>query len=417
MAKQAITELTTNLNNMQAYGDVAIGQGNLLKANMDKAGNDIKTYINDTLIPALNGNDGSKMIGHQSENIVANNINEAIEEIFAALQSSVQGQIPDGTISNAKLATDVKIGSLASLTTSEKSSVVAAINEVVTDVGIANQDADTAIDLAIYSGTVYNASGSTNAYAISRPFDGFDYTEANTGKIIHFNPNITNTGACTLNVTQDSVELGAKAIKKADSIGSFIDLESSDIKKNAPVQVMWNYANDFFVYAPKGGSNIKSIQHIGATILNANSSSTTPISSVNTSNSVLLATYRSLTQNNPLNSMATFSFTSSNMTATRSGTSDNVDYSATIIEYKNIKKIQRISTTMAAGSATFKDISIEEIDPLKSFVVIFTRSADPTNANYANYNTFFQLSSDNVRVFAKAITYTMVIEMQIVEFE
>ena len=47
---------------------------------------------------------------------------------------SVAGVVGDGTVTNAKLATDVKVGSLASLTTTEKASLVGAINELVTSI-------------------------------------------------------------------------------------------------------------------------------------------------------------------------------------------------------------------------------------------------------------------------------------------
>lgn len=48
------------------------------------------------------------------------------------------GSIGAGLISNTELATDVKVGSLAALTTSTTSNVVAAINELVLDVGVAS---------------------------------------------------------------------------------------------------------------------------------------------------------------------------------------------------------------------------------------------------------------------------------------
>ena len=42
------------------------------------------------------------------------------------------GFVPaNSSVTNAKLATDVKVGSVAALTTTEKSNVVAAINELV----------------------------------------------------------------------------------------------------------------------------------------------------------------------------------------------------------------------------------------------------------------------------------------------
>ena len=53
----------------------------------------------------------------------------------------------DGAITNAKLATDVKVGSLAALTTTAKASVQAAINEVNAKVATV-QAASTASDVA-----------------------------------------------------------------------------------------------------------------------------------------------------------------------------------------------------------------------------------------------------------------------------
>ena len=50
----------------------------------------------------------------------------------------VLGQITDNSLTNAKLATDIKVGSLASLTTTEKGSVVGAINELDSDFGTLN---------------------------------------------------------------------------------------------------------------------------------------------------------------------------------------------------------------------------------------------------------------------------------------
>jgi hypothetical protein len=55
----------------------------------------------------------------------------------------VLGQIPDDTLTNAKLGTDIKVGSLAALTTTDKTSVVAAINENVSTVSMHSADSVT----------------------------------------------------------------------------------------------------------------------------------------------------------------------------------------------------------------------------------------------------------------------------------
>jgi len=57
------------------------------------------------------------------------------------------GTVADGAVTNAKLATDVKVGSLATLDTTEKTSVVGAINEVNTNTDTANTSIGTLANL------------------------------------------------------------------------------------------------------------------------------------------------------------------------------------------------------------------------------------------------------------------------------
>lgn len=52
-----------------------------------------------------------------------------LEWLYTQIINVTLGQIVDGSLTNAKLATDIKVGSLAALTTTDKSSVVASINE------------------------------------------------------------------------------------------------------------------------------------------------------------------------------------------------------------------------------------------------------------------------------------------------
>jgi hypothetical protein len=51
------------------------------------------------------------------------------EDINTAVDNTAIQTPANGSVTNAKLATDVKVGSLATLNTSEKASVVGAINE------------------------------------------------------------------------------------------------------------------------------------------------------------------------------------------------------------------------------------------------------------------------------------------------
>ena len=55
-----------------------------------------------------------------------------IGDLKTQIDGVVLGSIPDDSLTNAKLGTDIKVGSLAALTTTDKTSVVNAINELVT---------------------------------------------------------------------------------------------------------------------------------------------------------------------------------------------------------------------------------------------------------------------------------------------
>jgi microcystin-dependent protein len=72
----------------------------------------IQTFTNDTLIVWINATFATK----------------------ADLTGITQGAVADDSITDAKLATDAKVGSLATLTTTAKTSIVAAINELVTSI-------------------------------------------------------------------------------------------------------------------------------------------------------------------------------------------------------------------------------------------------------------------------------------------
>lgn len=90
MAKKPITQNSVDVNNIQNLPDLVVGQAVSLKTTFDKTGADTKTYINNTLITELNGNDGSFKIGHNSTNITANNVNEALEEVNAKDTANVK---------------------------------------------------------------------------------------------------------------------------------------------------------------------------------------------------------------------------------------------------------------------------------------------------------------------------------------
>lgn len=78
---------------------------------------------------------GADLIGATQIAIGSGTTTQAILEwIYTQITNVTLGQIVDGSLTNAKLATDIKVGSLATLTTTDKSSVVSGVNEHVANV-------------------------------------------------------------------------------------------------------------------------------------------------------------------------------------------------------------------------------------------------------------------------------------------
>jgi hypothetical protein len=253
--KHPITKLTTDLNNIQALPDVIIGQAVSLKTTFDESGNDIKAYVNTVLTEELNGSDGANKIGLTNPNLSADNVGDGVEEVRQIAVQAQGGTILPNSITNEQLSADVKVGSLGSLTTTNKTSVTASINELNAEVGantgnIATNTANistNALNLDILR-TAKITTGSSVAIAVDT--DGtFDLTR--NGNILHIIPNVTSTGGMTINVDGQ----GAIGIRKANDAGTLVALEAGDIKINVPTQLVRDTVNNFFVYAPRGGGS------------------------------------------------------------------------------------------------------------------------------------------------------------------
>lgn len=76
-----------------------------LKAKFDEGGEMVKTYLNDTLIPALEGAGGAGRIGSQPfEGIPGTTVQEQLQQVDQKVNDVVLGQIPDGSITPEKLS-------------------------------------------------------------------------------------------------------------------------------------------------------------------------------------------------------------------------------------------------------------------------------------------------------------------------
>lgn len=124
------TQLTNNLGIISALSDTPSETSTQLKAKFDEAAGIIKTYLNGTLISELEAQGASAKVGAVVGGVASN-----LQAFINAVETAGTGNLPPaGSVTNSMMATDVKIGSLASLTTSNKSSVQSAINELVTSI-------------------------------------------------------------------------------------------------------------------------------------------------------------------------------------------------------------------------------------------------------------------------------------------
>ena len=109
----AFTKYTTSTANVAGLGDKPNTDDSLtpaqLKARFDKGSTDIATYLNDVLTIQIDSDLATK----------------------AEVAAVVVGGLSPDSITNAYLATDVKVGSLADLDTTAKTSITDAINELV----------------------------------------------------------------------------------------------------------------------------------------------------------------------------------------------------------------------------------------------------------------------------------------------
>jgi len=232
MAKKTLTQSTVATNNIQNQPDQVKDQAAALKLAFDQYGIDSKQYNNVTLLPELQSEtldaSGAHAIGLNTTSSSSDNVGDQIELILQAGSGTIP---PDGTITNAKLATDVKVGSLALLDTTDKTDVVSAINEDVNNLEILRiAELDT---------------GVADAYVVDTP-GTFNRVDGNT---LPFIPANNNTGASTINEDGNGVATIQKYVD-----GAWVALEEGDLKKFQQTQLVWNASESAFQLAPKGGA-------------------------------------------------------------------------------------------------------------------------------------------------------------------
>jgi len=90
------------------------------------------TYFTET---ELGASTGAGLVGATAPSGLTGTTTQAlINALKTAIDDAILGGIVDGSLTNIKFATDVKVGSLATLTTVDKTSVTNAVNEIATNV-------------------------------------------------------------------------------------------------------------------------------------------------------------------------------------------------------------------------------------------------------------------------------------------
>lgn len=111
----SFTKMTDDLNIIQGLPDLPNDVGGLtaaqLKATYDKAGLLLKKYINEVLIPEIEGNGGAANVGiSEIEGVNATTVQRALEILRGQLMEATAGVIPDGSITTAKYANESVTG-------------------------------------------------------------------------------------------------------------------------------------------------------------------------------------------------------------------------------------------------------------------------------------------------------------------
>lgn len=143
----ALPTLSNDLNIVSKLDDQPNDVGGLtaaqLKAKFDEASGLIKTYINNTLIPYLEGTSGAGDIGITTVSGIqaATNVQDALAALEANIEGVTQGAVADNSINTAKLVdssvTEAKLAD-GSVTTAKLA------NDAVTSAKLANNSVDTA---------------------------------------------------------------------------------------------------------------------------------------------------------------------------------------------------------------------------------------------------------------------------------
>ena len=188
----------------QAAGDYTVVQETFdsrAEENLEDI-NNIKTTLK-SVTPADSGADAvgtSPILGASGATVRA-----VLQSLADAISGAILGQIPDNSLTNIKLVPDIKIGSLAALTTTIKTSVVNAINELVTSIALKANFASNATAITFEEQAIVSSGGAATN----------DWGNGNKAEI-------TLTEDTTLTFTNPSNAMNAQLVIIQDGTGGWV---------------------------------------------------------------------------------------------------------------------------------------------------------------------------------------------------
>lgn len=131
----AFTKSTVSTTNISDLPNKPLISPTALKTKFDEYGANDKSYINGLIdeLEKTTATSGAENIGSRTiAGISGNTVWAQLQSLYNQIVTVVLGQIPNDSLTNSKLSSDIKIGSNATLETNVKTNIVSAINEVNT---------------------------------------------------------------------------------------------------------------------------------------------------------------------------------------------------------------------------------------------------------------------------------------------
>ena len=303
------------------------------------------------------------------------------------------GDIPDGSLTNTKLATDIKVGSLATLTTTEKSSVAGAINEVD-----ANADTNASNLTAHLADYEYQT-----ATVVSRQIR---LTKQSNTNILKF-----KLASAIANGTQITISLDGGTTSKP--LQNFNGTPVTELDAGFAEVVV---DATFFTLRPRGGANIKSMQRGALSFPNGVSVQTVTISPVATDISLVKITSygTSDTANNTTYKVELTNTTT--ITISKETTSTIATIYWEVIEYNNVKSKQTGSLNLTTDLETL--VGITSINKDKSILYATHSTTHSTSANAPQASRLlYSLENNQIALRTAANGYSAPVRWQVIEFK